>query len=69
VLNGYSEQYSSINGGSFELTDRSIYRDDEVDYTLVDIAPEPVPEPLTAGGTALALAGLSWLKQKKKMAG
>ena len=69
VLNGYSEQYSSINGGSFELTDRSIYRDDEVDYTLVDIAPEPVPEPLTAGGTALGLAGLSWLKQKKKMAG
>jgi hypothetical protein len=34
----------------------------------VDIEPEPVPEPLTAGGTALALAGLTWLKQKKKMA-
>ena len=33
----------------------------EVYYTLV-------PEPLTAGGTALALAGLSWLKHKKKMA-
>jgi len=31
----------------------------EVYYTLV-------PEPLTAGGTALALAGLSWLKHKKK---
>jgi hypothetical protein len=27
-----------------------------------------VPEPLTAGGTALALAGLSWLKHKKKRA-
>jgi hypothetical protein len=35
--------------------------DAEVYYTLV-------PEPLTAGGTALALAGLSWLKHKKKMA-
>jgi hypothetical protein len=33
----------------------------------VDTEPEPVPEPLTAGGTALALAGLSWLKHKKKM--
>jgi hypothetical protein len=33
----------------------------EVYYTLV-------PEPLTAGGTALALAGLSWLKHKKKTA-
>ena len=39
-----------------------------VSYTLVDTEPEPVPEPLTAGGTALALAGLSWLKHKKKMA-
>ncbi len=42
--------------------------DAEVYYTLVDTEPEPVPEPLTAGGTALALAGLSWLKHKKKMA-
>jgi hypothetical protein len=39
-----------------------------VSYTLVDTEPSPVPEPLTAGGTALALAGLSWLKHKKKMA-
>jgi len=39
-----------------------------VTYTLVDTEPSPVPEPLTAGGTALALAGLSWLKHKKKMA-
>jgi hypothetical protein len=38
----------------------------DVSYTLVNT--ETVPEPLTAGGTALALAGLSWLKQKKKMA-
>jgi hypothetical protein len=35
--------------------------DAEVFYTLV-------PEPLTSGGTALALAGLSWLKHKKKRA-
>jgi hypothetical protein len=68
VLNGYSERYRSINGGNFQLTNRSIYRDDPVSYTLVDTEPEPVPEPLTAGGTALALAGLSWLKHKKKMA-
>jgi hypothetical protein len=48
------------------------YRDElnssEVYYTLVDTEPSPVPEPLTAGGTALALAGLSWLKHKKKRA-
>jgi len=37
-----------------------------VSYTLVNT--ETVPEPLTAGGTALALAGLTWLKHKKKMA-
>ncbi|MEG4534100.1 PEP-CTERM sorting domain-containing protein [Microcoleus sp. D2_18a_D3] len=40
----------------------------DVSYTLVDTAAEPVPEPLTVGGTALALAGLTWLKHKKKMA-
>ena len=37
-----------------------------VSYTLVDTAAEPVPEPITVAGTALALAGLSWLKHKKK---
>ena len=49
-----------------------LVRDRPIIYTLVDTQPEPVreqvPEPLTAGGTALALAGLSWLKHKKKMA-
>ncbi|MBE9119375.1 PEP-CTERM sorting domain-containing protein [Tychonema sp. LEGE 07199] len=35
---------------------------------VVDTAAEPVPEPLTVGGTALGLAGLSWLKHKKKTA-
>jgi hypothetical protein len=44
-----------------------IYNND-VDYTLTDTAAEPVPEPVTITGTALALAGLSWLKHKKKMA-
>jgi hypothetical protein len=47
----------------------SPYGWDDVSYTLVKTEPSPVvPEPLTAGGTALALAGLSWLKHKKKMA-
>ncbi|GEM_PF-4596132 len=35
---------------------------------VVNTAAEPVPEPLTVGGTALALAGLSWLKHQKKIA-
>ncbi len=48
--------------------DRRVYNDEEVYYTLVGTEPEPVPEPLTAGGTALALVGLSLLKHKKKMA-
>ncbi len=49
--------------------DRRIVYDTPVSYTLVGTEPSPVvPEPLTAGGTALALAGLSWLKHKKKMA-
>ena len=68
VLNGYSERYVSVNGGNFVVADRTIYRDRPVSYTLVNTEAEPVPEPLTAGGTALALAGLSWLKHKKKMA-
>jgi hypothetical protein len=48
--------------------DRRIVDDTPVTYTLVDTEPSPIPEPLTAGGTALALVGLSWLKHKKKMA-
>jgi hypothetical protein len=52
--------------------DQNFLRDRPIIYTLVDTQPEPVreqvPEPLTAGGTVLALAGLSWLKHKKKMA-
>src|SRR4028119_2088553 len=61
--------YSTSQGYFSALTIISSAR---VSYSLVDTEPEPggepVPEPLTAGGTALALAGLSWLKHKKKMA-
>jgi hypothetical protein len=49
-------------------TQLSIYREIPVSFNLVKTEAEPVPEPLTAGGTALALAGLSWLKHKKKIA-
>jgi len=58
----------SIVTESYNREYRYIVPDARVSYTLVNTEPEPVPEPLTAGGTALALAGLSWLKHKKKMA-
>jgi hypothetical protein len=50
--------------GSTPTSVLNLVRDRPIIYTLA----EPVPEPLTVGGTALALAGLSWLKHKKKMA-
>jgi len=69
---GYRETIISYRGSGQFVTDRIIINDAQVSYTLVNTEPEPVgepvPEPLTAGGTALALAGLSWLKHKKKMA-
>ena len=68
LLNGYREEYTTYNGGSPQRT-RNFFNDVPVSYTLVDTAAEPVPEPLTAGTAAVALAGLSWLKYKKKMAG
>ncbi|WP_445250322.1 hypothetical protein [Microcoleus sp. OTE_8_concoct_300] len=68
VLSGYSEAYTAYNGETPNLAGRNFFDDISVSYTLVDTEAEPVPEPLTAGGTALAFAGLSWLKQKKKMA-
>ena len=72
LFSGYRDIYvaGSRDGvpSSYNRYDRQIYYDSPVSYTLVDTAPEPVPEPLTAGGTALALAGLSWLKHKEKMA-
>jgi len=64
---GYYEQYTTYGDGTTDRTDRQFYNS-EFSYTLVDTEPSPVPEPLTSGGTALALAGLSWLKHKKKMA-
>ena len=64
---GYYEQYTTNRDGRTERTDRNFYNG-EFFYTLVDTEADPVPEPLTAGGTALALAGLSWLKHNKKMA-
>jgi len=61
---------SYIDDGSIVTESYVIYQksrsEGNITYTLVNT--EPVPEPLTAGGTALALAGLSWLKQKKKIA-
>ena len=67
LLEGYYEQYLNFNGYIPPRPNRGFFSE-RVSYTLVDTAPSPVPEPLTAGGTALALAGLSWLKHKKKMA-
>jgi hypothetical protein len=68
VLNGSYDSYRAFNGGPWERWDRFFARDLPISLTLVNTEPSPVPEPLTAGGTALALAGLSWLKHKKKMA-
>ena len=62
-LDGHFQEYT--NNFRSRL---SIYRAIPVSFTLVNTEAEPVPEPLTAGGTALALAGLSWLKHKKKIA-
>jgi hypothetical protein len=70
---GYKEVGISNRNGLFQI-DRGFGKVDyaRVSYTLVNTEAEPVgepvPEPITAGGTALALAGLSWLKHKKKMA-
>ena len=67
------EMWASVFQGYYEVLlgldavdRRVIWNGTAVSYTLVKT--ETVPEPLTVGGTALALAGLSWLKHKKKMA-
>jgi hypothetical protein len=65
---GYYEQFTTGRDGRTELTGREPFYS-SFSYTLVDTEAEPVPEPLTAGTAAVALAGLSWLKHKKKMAG
>jgi hypothetical protein len=68
------EMWTSVFEGYYEVllgfsaVDRRVVYGTPVSYTLVNTEPEPVPEPLTAGAAALALAGLSWLKHKKKMA-
>jgi hypothetical protein len=68
LFSGYREVYVTSSYSEPYIDERRIYSDVPVSYTLVNTEPEPVPEPLAAGGTALALAGLSWLKHKKKMA-
>lgn len=67
-FSGYRETFVTPPNDRQYIIDRTIINDREVSYTLVDTAAEPVPEPITFAGTALALAGLSWLKHKKKMA-
>ena len=67
-FSGYRETIISNRERVLAIDGRRIINDAKVSYTLVDTAAEPVPEPIAAGGTALALAGLSWLKHKKKMA-
>jgi len=64
TISQFAGYYSVILG--FCCVETRIVFGTPVSYTLVNT--ETVPEPLTAGGTALALAGLSWLKHKKKMA-
>ncbi|MCU0543558.1 MAG: PEP-CTERM sorting domain-containing protein [Oscillatoriaceae cyanobacterium Prado104] len=68
LFSGYNEVL--ITTRDSQIIDRGAGRSLQsvrVSYNLVDTA-EPVPEPITVAGTALALAGLSWLKHKKKTA-
>jgi len=66
-LAGFKEVYITPMN-SMPYVDRQTINSAGVVFTLVDTAAEPVPEPIAVGGTALALAGLTWLKHKKKMA-
>jgi hypothetical protein len=78
IIDGIKRSSSSLYGSIgtvisnrdrvLAMDGRRIIDGANVSYTLVNTAAEPVPEPISAGGTALALAGLSWLKNKKKMA-
>jgi|SRR6476661_4490041 len=67
-FSGYRETLISDRERVLAIDGRRIINGAEVSYTLVNTEAEPVPEPLTAGTAAVALAGLSWLKHKKKMA-
>jgi hypothetical protein len=69
LLDSYHEEYTIFDSGYAVRSGTQGFNNQiPVSFTLVNTEPSPVPEPLTAGGTALALAGLSWLKHKKKMA-
>ena len=67
-FSGYRETIISDRERTLAIDGRRIINGAKVSYTLVNTEPESVPEPIAAGGTALALAGLTWLKHKKKMA-
>ncbi|MCY7385394.1 MAG: PEP-CTERM sorting domain-containing protein [Microcoleus sp. CAN_BIN18] len=67
-FSGYRETIVSDRNRVLAISDRRIINNAPVSYTLVDTEAEPVPEPITIAGTALALAGLSWLKHQKKIA-
>lgn len=67
-FSGYRDTIISNRNRVLAISDRRIINSAPVSYTLVDTAAEPVPEPITIAGTALALAGLSWLKHQKKIA-
>jgi hypothetical protein len=65
-FSGYREVIVTPPNSRPVIADRTIINNGEVIYTLVDTAAEPVPEPVTIAGTALAIAGFSWLKSQKK---
>lgn len=67
-FSGYKQIIISDKDRVLAISDRRFINGANVSYTLVDTAAEPVPEPITMAGTALALAGLSWLKHQKKVA-
>jgi hypothetical protein len=65
---GYTETYIYART-HFLGVERSPYRSgNTMLYELADTAAEPVPEPMTVAGTALALVGFAGFKQRKKMA-
>ncbi|MGL5060953.1 MAG: PEP-CTERM sorting domain-containing protein [Microcoleus sp.] len=66
---GEQGYYYKSTGALIALTDTAVSDADwTAIYTLADTAPEPVPEPMTVAGTALALASFVGLKHRKKMA-